>query len=114
MSCTCPTHDLPPPPPGYRRNQKLMAAPMRWMGLSCRRHATLSALRLARPLTALETVQLHLHGWMCGMCRRVPDQFDRIARLFQAADEAGLLGEVAPPDPAVREAWRARLREIGG
>lgn len=92
-----------------------MAAPMRWMGLSCRRHATLSALRLARKLSQLETVQFHVHGWMCGMCRGVPQQFERIARLVEAADEAGLLHSASVSlDPAVRQACFNRLKDIEG
>ena len=58
--------------------QALLGPVMKPMRLSCRDFAELCSLKLDRPLTFSESFRYHFHALMCGVCRRLPRQFDAI------------------------------------
>ncbi len=76
MSCSSKSH--PKPPRSYRLMQALLGPVMKPMRLSCRDFAELCSLKLDRPLTFSESLRYRFHALMCGVCRRLPRQFDAI------------------------------------
>ena len=105
------TKRLPPPPRAYRAMQAVMWPVLKVMGLSCERAYRLSTERMDRELTRGESVRLRVHLMLCGACRPVPGQFDRLCELVRSSrDETGgeTGGESLPPEAKERIATRLR------
>ncbi len=86
---------VPPPPVTYRMMQAVMCPILKMLGLCCRSAFHLCNERMDRELTRGESIRLHIHLMMCGLCRRLPGQFEAMRTLARAACE-----HEHEPDPA--------------
>lgn len=93
---SCPVEAPPPPPRAYRLMQAMMGPMMKHFGLSCRQFAELCSLRMDRPLTFSESLRYRFHAMMCGICRRLPAQFEAICSALHSCESAET--EVPIPD----------------
>lgn len=121
-----PAESPPPPPRSYRLMQAMAAPMMKRLGLSCREFAKLASLRMDRPLTISETVRFRFHAMMCGVCRRLPSQFEAMRSVLHRCQTHGASGDVpgeaeeAPAtitddvrlDPAARKRILERLGAV--
>ncbi|MFU8892987.1 MAG: hypothetical protein ACNA8L_05105 [Luteolibacter sp.] len=78
---------LPPPPITYRMMQVVMCPILKALGLCCRSAFNLCNEQMDRELTKGESFRLRTHLMMCGLCRRLPAQFDGMRKLIQATCE---------------------------
>lgn len=106
---SCPIETPPPPPRGYRLMQAMMGPMMKRLGLSCREFAELCSLRMDRPLTLPESLRYRFHAMMCGICRRLPAQFDAIRSALHSCERAET--EVPIPDSLDWASLDAAARE---
>jgi len=113
---SCPLHEPPRPPLGYRAMQAMAGPLLKRMRLSCRDFANLASQRLDHPLTASERFRYHFHALLCSVCRRLPEQFELIRSSLHDCGSDGSDGEEEPKaelDAAARERLRTRLALAG-
>lgn len=75
--------------------QAMMAPMMKRFGLSCRAFAELASLRMDRPLTTSESIRFRFHSMMCGVCRRLPSQFEAMRDVLHHCEAHGGCGVVS-------------------
>lgn len=78
---------LPPPPITYRMMQAVMCPILKALGLCCRSAFNLCSEQMDRELTKSETLRLRVHLSMCGLCSRLPAQFQGMRKLIQTSCE---------------------------
>lgn len=78
---------LPPPPIAYRVMQAMMWPMLKVLGMSCKETYGLCSEQMDRKLTSGEAFRLRLHLMMCGLCRRLPAQFEGLRELVRCACE---------------------------
>lgn len=86
---SCSGENHPRPPLRYRLMQALMGPVMRPLKMSCRDFAELCSVKMDRPLTFSESLRYRFHALMCGVCRRLPRQFDAIREAMTSCDVCG-------------------------
>jgi len=91
---SCPAETPPPPPRGYRLMQVMMGPVLGAFGLSCREFAELSSLRMDRSLTVSEALRFRFHSMMCGVCRRLPAQFEAMRSFLHRCEAEGMVEDV--------------------
>ncbi len=64
-------------------------------GASCRSAFCLCSEQMDRELTKGESIRLRAHLMMCGLCRRIPAQFDGLRSLVQACEHQDSHEEVS-------------------
>lgn len=58
--------------------QAVMWPVMKLFGLSCRQFAELAAIRMARDMTARESLRFQFHRRICGLCKVLPMQLENL------------------------------------
>lgn len=82
-----PGQHLPPPPLTYRVMQAVMCPILKVLGLCCRSAFNLCSEQMDRELTKRESLRLRVHLSMCGLCSRLPAQFEGMRKLIKATCE---------------------------
>lgn len=83
------TTSSPPPPPrlSYRLMHAVMWPLLTPLRMSCRHFAQLCSERLDRPLTPYERLCLRMHRLVCGVCRPLPKQFEKLHHLVRCCGD---------------------------
>ena len=106
------TASTPPPPPRY--SYRLLHAVM-WplltpLRMSCRHFAQLCSERIDRPLTPYERVCLRMHSFLCGVCRPLPGQFEKLHHLVRCCETPSeKMDSEEPLPPGVESSIRAAV-----
>jgi len=90
-----PESSIPPPPITYRIMQAMMCPVLKTLGMCCRSAFCLCSEQMDRELTKGESIRLRAHLMMCGLCRRIPAQFDGLRSLVQACEHQDSHEEVS-------------------
>lgn len=105
----------PPPPFTYRMMQAVMAPILKIFGLSCKNAFHLSSEQMDRKLTKRESIILRIHLLMCGVCRRLPAQFQGMRTLIKACNFNTACGHNHPepeiPDVSMSPEAQKRIEE---
>lgn len=96
------------PPVTYRIMEALMGPLLKRLGMNCQTIYQLTAESLDRPLTRGESIRLHLHLAMCGLCRRLPAQFRALRELVRRALPHEHSGD---PDACLPDEAKARIAD---
>ena len=67
------------------------------MMIMCREATKLMSLKLDRPLTRREQLQLRMHTFMCSACKRCEAQFELLHRLGDELPETEDANDSPPP-----------------
>lgn len=67
--------------------QAVMCPFLKAMGLCCRSAFNLCSEQMDRELTKGESTRLRIHLMMCGLCSRLPAQFQGLRKLVKASCE---------------------------
>lgn len=82
------TSSPPPSPPlSYRLMHAVMWPLLMPLRMSCRHFARLCSERLDRSLTFYERVCLRMHRLICGVCRPLPGQLEKLHHLARCCGE---------------------------
>ena len=101
----------PRPSLTYRIMQAMMWPMLKAFGMTCETIFELSSAQMDRKLTRGETLRLRLHLIMCGLCRKLPAQFQRLRDLVRCAHEHDDHGDPSlslPPESKSRIALRLK------
>lgn len=108
------TTSSPPPPPrlSYRLMHTFMWPLLTPLRMSCRHFARLCSERLDRPLTFYERTCLSMHSILCGVCRPLPGQLEKLRHLVRCCEtpSEGMDSE-QPLPPGAESSIRAALME---
>lgn len=99
------SHSPPKPPLGYRLMQAMMWPLLKLTGMTCRDALRLSAERMDAPLNPADSLRLRMHLLVCGICRRLPAQFENLRQWVHAChhEEDPEKEDQAPLSPEARE-----------